>query len=194
MWCLFLYTSLYFRFCVQKLWKSSLIISGHSVTACLTALWTWRSFTHVRIEKRRFPSCQRALLPWVGLINAAEGSLLMHRLYWFQQNPSGWRWMVLTYYHSSRMGPYIPVTFPPQTAVASRATRPIARSFISTLLSFFFFTTPFTHMLLSASTLALFWVSALGYFLLSTSHESILLTFDFFFPLPSFATFAYFTC
>lgn len=37
------------------------------------------------MEKRHFPLCQCALLALVCLINAAEGSLLMQRLYWFYQ-------------------------------------------------------------------------------------------------------------
>lgn len=54
--------------------------------------------------------------------------------------------MALTYYLRSKMGPYISVTFPPQTAVISRATRPIPCSFIFTLIFFsFFFILAFTH-------------------------------------------------
>ena len=43
--------------------------------------------------------CQWALLVLVCLINAAEGSLLMHKSM-DSTGPSGWRWMALTYYHS----------------------------------------------------------------------------------------------
>lgn len=47
--------------------------------------------------------------------------------------------MALTYYHSSEMGPQISVTFPPQTAVISRAPHPIPRSLTFTHLHSFFF-------------------------------------------------------
>lgn len=43
--------------------------------------------------------------------------------------------MVLTYYHSSKMGPHISLTFPAQTAVISTATHP---SFALLFDSFFF--------------------------------------------------------
>lgn len=42
--------------------------------------------------------------------------------------------MALTYYHSFEMGPHIPLTFPPQMAVISRATEPIPDSLIFTYL------------------------------------------------------------
>ncbi len=85
--------------------------------------------------------------------------------------------MPLTYYHSSEIGPHISVTFPPQTPVISRATKPHSSFSYFHPLTLFFLSHSLTQLLF-LPTLALFWVSALGYFMLSVPPASLRLSFS----------------
>lgn len=107
--------------------------------------------------------------------------------------------MGLTYYHSSETGPHISVTFPPRTAVISRATHPIPRSFIFTHLhSFFplrfflFPPLPFSEFLLLATSCYQPFLP-LAVYLFIPPHLlpfcSFLAIHHFFFLSPSFLTF-----
>lgn len=69
------------------------------------------------------------------------------------------------------MGPCISLTFPPQMAVISRVTHPIHGSFSFTHLCSFLLS--LTHSLAFSSTIALFYVSALDYFVLSVLPASL---------------------
>ncbi len=94
--------------------------------------------------------------------------------------------MVLTYYHNSEKGPHISLTFPPQMAVISIVTDPIHGSPIFTHLLFF----SLSRSLSSCFTFALFWVSALGYSMLSVPSASFRLVSFLLFP--TFCLFALF--